>query len=244
MAVRLRATIAYDGTGFRGWAPQPGLRTVGSVLAEVLAGAQAGAQLTVAGRTDAGVHAEANVISFDAPRLLRARQLNGKLPADVSVLDVAEAPGFDARADARSRSYLYRISTAPAPDPFRVRYELHQRRRLDLDALSACAERLLGAHDFRAFTPSETQHVFFRRTVTAASWRRDGDRIEFSITADAFLRHMVRVLVGTMLAQPDPDRLARLLEGRPRSEAGRTAPPHALTLVAVRYDRPGQASVD
>ncbi|HET6847226.1 MAG TPA: tRNA pseudouridine synthase A [Gaiellales bacterium] len=229
--MRLRATIAYDGTSFHGWAPQPGLRTVAGVLSEALSGAQ----LTVAGRTDAGVHAHANVVSFDADRLIGAREANAKLPDDLAVLETAEAEGFDARADATARSYVYRISIASAPDPFRSRYELHQRRAPDLELLSACADLIVGRHDFRAFTPTETQHVFFERTVSEARWEREGDRLEFRITADAFLRHMVRVLVGTMLGRPDPELFGRLVTGRPRSEAGRTAPPHGLALSHVSY---------
>jgi tRNA pseudouridine38-40 synthase len=231
--MRLRATIAYDGTDFRGWAPQPGMRTVGGVLAEALGGAG----LVVAGRTDAGVHATANVISFDADRELPAPAVNTKLPNDVAVIEMGRAgDGFDARADARGRSYVYRINNGRAIDPLMRRFELFHPRRVDDDALAACAAALVGRHDFRAFTPSETQHVFFERTVTEAAWRRDGEKLEFHITADGFLRHMVRVVIGTMLMRPDPDLFRRLLEGRPRSDAGRTALPHGLTLLAVHYD--------
>ena len=229
--MRLRATIAYDGTSFHGWAPQPELRTVAGVLSEAVDGAQ----LTVAGRTDAGVHAHANVVSFDADRLIGSGELNAKLPDDLAVLETAEVPGFDARADATARSYVYRISTAEVPDPFTSRYELHQRRVPEFEVLEACAGPIIGRHDFRAFTPTETQHVFFERTVSEARWDRTGDRLEFRITADAFLRHMVRVLVGTMLEKPDPELFERLVTGRRRSEAGRTAPPHGLALTRVSY---------
>lgn len=228
-----RLTVAYDGTDFHGWAPQPRLRTVAGDLAAALA-VDPGA-LTVAGRTDAGVHAEGNVVSVEAPRLAPVRAVNRRLPADVALLGGERADGFDARADARSRSYVYRILLAERPDPFRARYELHHPRPLDEDALAACAAVIVGQHDFRAFTPTETAHVFFDRTVLAAGWRRAGDRLEFRLTADALLRHMVRVLVGTMLERPDPDHLAGLCAGAPRSAAGRTAPPHGLALVSVAY---------
>ncbi|HEX5251150.1 MAG TPA: tRNA pseudouridine synthase A [Gaiellales bacterium] len=228
-----RLTVAYDGTDFHGWAPQPRLRTVAGDLAAALAVDPAA--LTVAGRTDAGVHAEANVVSLDAPRLASLRAVNRRLPGDVALLDAERADGFDARADARSRSYVYRLLLAERPDPFRARYELHHPRPLDEAALRNCAAVVVGRHDFRAFTPTASEHVFFDRTVLAAAWERDGDRLEFRLEADAFLRHMVRVLVGTMLERPDPAHLAELCAGAPRSAAGRTAPPHGLSLVSVAY---------
>lgn len=229
----VRATVAYDGTDFYGWARQPGLRTIEEHLARA-----ARAELVVAGRTDRGVHASGNVVSFVADRVPAAVELNSRLPVDVAVQFTEEAPdGFDARADARSRSYVYRILNRPESDPLRRRFELHHPRRLDDEVLRRCAAALVGRHDLRAFTPAETQHRFFERTVLSAEWVRDAGRLEFRITADGLLRHMVRILVGTMLLTRDPDSFIPLLDGRPRSDAGKTAPPHGLMLTGVDYDR-------
>lgn len=236
-----RLTIEYDGTDFSGWAHQPEARTIQGELQAVLATVlRHPVQLTVAGRTDAGVHAWAQVASHEG-EAAPLGSLNALLPPDLAVLaseDVED--GFNARHDCTSRAYCYRVLARPGRSALERGHALHWSYPVELEALHACAALLVGTHDFTAFTPTDTYHVRFERDVYAAYWRaRDGDQLEFWIEADTFMRHMNRTLVGTMLevgrGKLSVDDFRRLLAGAPRPDGGPTAPAHGLYFAGAGY---------
>lgn len=249
--VRIRLDLAYDGTDFHGWAVQPDRRTVAGVLTDGLTrlvGPGGAGGLTVAGRTDAGVHATGQVCHVDLATSAweglagsLVTRLAGVLPPDVRVTAAtAVTPEFHARFSALARRYAYRVSDAPAgADPLRRRDTLAWRRPLDLTTLNAAAAGLVGEHDFAAYCRRDPDRTTVR-TLTRLDWRRDPDGVLVAtVEADAFCQSMVRSLVGAMLAAGEGRRPsgwpADLLARRDRAGEVRVAAPHGLTLVAVSY---------
>ncbi len=238
--------LAYDGTGFRGWARQRGLRTVEGALEGALSRVLGSPpKLSVAGRTDAGVHARGQVASFRADRpdpSKLQRAVNAMLAPEVVVLEAGLAPdGFDARFSATFREYRYRIDLGPWPDPFEARYVWHHPGAPSLRQMRAAARALLGEHDFAAFGRAPRDGSPTVRRLDRLSVSRAGDRVEISARANAFVHQMVRSLVGTLVAvgegRRNPDAIGAILASRDRSRAGELAPPHGLTLERVGYGR-------
>jgi tRNA pseudouridine38-40 synthase len=240
--------VEYDGAGFAGWAAQPAMRTVEGVLSEALSTVlRQPVKMSVAGRTDAGVHASGQVISFSAQTDLRPALVSYKatavLPKDVALRRcVAVHEDFDARRDATSRTYEYRVINDEIRSPLERHRAAYVPRWLDLDLLFAATRLVEGTHDFTAFTPSRGYHVRFERIVTHSRWTTRADLLRYRITADSFLYGMVRTLVGTMLEVAGGKReladFERLLSGGSRREAGPAVTSRGLTLVGVGYDNP------
>lgn len=244
--MKFAGLVEYDGSGFSGWASQPGRRTVEASLAGALQTVlRQPVKLSVAGRTDAGVHASGQVISFDADTNLSASEISYKttavLPKDLALRRCAlVSESFDARRNARSRSYEYQILNDPTRSPLSWKRSNYVAKELDFGLLKESAELILGTHDFRSFTPSRTYHLRFERIISESRWKKNGDLLVYEITADSFLYGMVRTLVGTMievaLGKRELEDFGRLLTGGARSEAGPSAPARGLTLVGVGYD--------
>ena len=243
--MQYKLVLEYDGTRYRGWQVQPAARTVqGEVEAALSRILNTPTRVRVGGRTDAGVHAQGQVASFRAPRSLdpaRFRHsLNCVLPADVSVRDVAEVPdSFDPRYDARSRVYRYRIWNRPYPSALYARFAWHVPVPLDRTAMHEAAAVLVGAHDFSSFQGADSVERTPWRIVLRSEIAQDGGFLIYDVEARSFARHMVRNVVGTLvdvgrgaLSRAD---FSRIFAARDRGQAGATAPPQGLFLVAVRY---------
>lgn len=242
----VRLTLAYDGTRFRGWAKNAGQRTIEGVLSDALSRVLGEVpKLSVAGRTDAGVHARGQVASFESTGALDLqrvqRSVNGMLAPEVVAWDVRRAPdAFDARFSATAREYRYRIDTGPWPDPFEARFVWQRPGRLAVGSIRLAARRLLGEHDFASFCrrPQSGRTIRHLERLAIAS---SGDRIEITAKANAFLHQMVRALVGTLMMVGDcrlePTAVSELLTARDRGRAGQMAPAHGLTLERVTYGR-------
>jgi tRNA pseudouridine38-40 synthase len=254
--VRIRIDLSYDGTGFSGWAAQPGRRTVEGVLAETLGHVlrlPAAPRLTVAGRTDTGVHARGQVAHADLPDAVWAahadealRRLGRALPPDIRARAIGPAPdGFDARFSALWRRYSYRVCDDPATaDPLRRHETLWYPRALDLAAMNAAAGTLTGEHDFAAFC-RRREGATTVRALRRLDWRRDDDGVAVAcVIADAFCHNMVRALVGALLAVGDgsrpPSWPSAVLAAAVRDPAVQVVPAHGLCLAEVRYPAPGE----
>jgi len=245
----LRLTLAYDGTGFRGWARQrdQSIRTIEGALVGVLSPLlHEEARLSVAGRTDAGVHARGQVASFvtksglSPERIMRA--VNGTLGPEVVAVGAREAaPGFDARFSATAREYVYVIDTAALADPFTARYVWHRPGALSIGPMRTAARSLVGSHDFTSFCRHPGAGKPTVRNLQRLSITRDGERLVVRARANAFLHQMVRSLVGTLVAvgelRIEPGVMPSIIEARDRSAAGQMAPAHGLTLARVVYGR-------
>jgi tRNA pseudouridine38-40 synthase len=250
--MNFKLLLQYDGTDFHGWQIQEGLRTVQGELTRVLSLLE-DREVVVhgSGRTDAGVHAEGQVASVEFKRDIGPQKLrnaiNGNLPADVRVLFAAEAPGdFHARYSARSKSYCYRILHGSVVSPFWTRYALPEARALDLERMRECARLFVGEHDWTAFSAAQSDAESRIRKVLDCDiedhWSAVGrcHLIEIRVSANGFLRYMVRSIAGTLLAaghgELDEQTVKRAIDEGNRDLVGPTAPACGLTLRSVQYD--------
>ena len=245
MSRNLRILVEYDGTDFSGWPRQDGQRTVQAVIEDTIRQV-IGESVFVraAGRTDAGVHADGQVITFDLVQAMPPhgllRGLNSILPPDVALLEASEAaPDFDARFSARGKVYRYTVWNHMVRSPRRARTSWHVRQLLDMEAMRATAALLVGEHAFRAFRASDCDRKTTRRLVRRLEVDRQGAIVTFDVEATAFLKNMVRILVGTLIdvgrGRLEPAIVSRMLETGDRTVGGMTAPARGLTLLRVLY---------